>query len=541
MTNGAKVNLPVPLQIVAFRNSKELRQVAPLWKGKPTQLAGLFQAGQDRGFIMLDMSVENPWQVVFHEYGHQLMHGNVTDQVDPWFDEGFAEYFSSIEVDGKQARVGKIPEQTYQTLGHTGMMKAGDLIRVQQNSSAYNESGDHRTAFYATSSLLVHYIYDNQLIPKVGEYFGLVREGEKKPEDAFQQAFGMNTVQFDKVLRQYASSGRYKYYALPAPPGLASESFSSKPVQELDARVVMADIHLHSPDYQEKAKAEFEEILKEDPGNAGALRGLGYAYLEKRDLDHAREYFAKAVERDAKDPWVLYYSAMLFRQDNGEDFGERNAGAVIMQNRLEKAVELNPEFADAYSLLGFAFIMQGKQEEALKAMVKAVNLNPQNVGYRFNVANLYLQMRKFDRATAVLKALQTSSDPEVVSHAQYALQKVEEAKQAEAEVKAEPARARAFLPGQPSSSPQPVVVPAPPGSINFAKGKILGVDCSAKPAAVLQLLVGSKTWKLHVGDTGHVVVIGADEFSCSWANQRVAVNYRKTGEGTGEVVSVEIQ
>jgi Flp pilus assembly protein TadD len=327
-----------------------------------------------------------------------------------------------------------------------------------------------------------------------------------------------------------------------APPGLASESFSSKPVQELDARVVMADIHLHSPDYQEKAKTEFEEILKEDPGNAGTLRGLGYAYLRKQDFDHAREYFAKAVERDAKDPWVLYYSAMLFRQDNGEGFGERNAGAVIMQNWLEKAVELNPEFADAYSLLGFAFIMQGKQEEALKAMVKAVNLNPQNVGYRFNVANLYLQMRKFDRAMAVLKALQTSSDPEAVSHAQYALQAVGEAKQAEAEMKAEPARASAFLPeGQPSSSPQRVVVPAPPGSINFAKGKILGVDCSMKPAAVLQLLVGSKTWKLHVGDTGHVVVIGADEFSCSWANQRVAVNYRDTAEGTGEVVSVEIQ
>jgi len=199
-------------------------------------------------------------------------------------------------------------------------------------------------------------------------------------------------------------------------------------------------------DYQEKAKTEFEEILKQDPGNAGALRGLGYGYLRKQDFDHAREYFAKAVEPDAKDPWVLYYSAMLFRQDNGEGFGERNAGAVIMQNRLEKAVELNPEFADAYSLLGFAFIMQGKQEEARKAVVKAVNLNPQNVGYRFNVANLYLQMRNFDRATAVLKALQTSSDPEVVSHAQYTLQTVEAAKQAEAEMKAEPARASAFLP-----------------------------------------------------------------------------------------------
>jgi hypothetical protein len=35
-------NLPVPLQIVAFRNTKELRQFAPLWHGKPTEVTGYF-------------------------------------------------------------------------------------------------------------------------------------------------------------------------------------------------------------------------------------------------------------------------------------------------------------------------------------------------------------------------------------------------------------------------------------------------------------------------------------------------------------------
>src|SRR5436853_7274884 len=57
---NANVNIPIPLQIVAFRNTKEMRQFAPLWQGKPTQLAGLYQGGEDRSFIMLDMSVENP-------------------------------------------------------------------------------------------------------------------------------------------------------------------------------------------------------------------------------------------------------------------------------------------------------------------------------------------------------------------------------------------------------------------------------------------------------------------------------------------------
>src|SRR5262249_41723644 len=95
----AKVNLPVPLQIIALRNTKELRQFAPLWHGKPTEVAGLFQAGTDRSFIMLDMSVDDPWTVVFHEYAHQLLNGNITGQTQPWFDEGFAEYFSTIEVE----------------------------------------------------------------------------------------------------------------------------------------------------------------------------------------------------------------------------------------------------------------------------------------------------------------------------------------------------------------------------------------------------------------------------------------------------------
>src|SRR5450759_1429496 len=108
----------------------------------------------------VNMSVDNPWSVVFHEYAHQLMNGNLSVRTDPWFEEGFAEYFSSIEVDNKEARVGKIPEDTYRILQQNGMMRIAELFRVQQYSKTYNESGDHRSVFYAESSLLVHYLYD---------------------------------------------------------------------------------------------------------------------------------------------------------------------------------------------------------------------------------------------------------------------------------------------------------------------------------------------------------------------------------------------
>jgi hypothetical protein len=77
--------------------------------------------------------------------------------------------------------------------------------------------------------------------------------------------------------------------------------------------------------------------------------------------------------------------------------------------------------------------------------------------------------------------------------------------------------------------------------VRFLKGKITAVDCSSPPAAVLTIASGAKTWKLQVKDSGHVVLIGADNFSCAWKNQSVAVNYRATGEAHGDVVSVEVQ
>src|SRR5262249_39797244 len=92
------VNIAVPLQIIAFLSSKELRQYAPLYEGKPITLAGYFQGGEDRNFIALDLSAENNWGTVFHEYAHLLINGNLPP-TPLWFDEGFAEYCSSLKMD----------------------------------------------------------------------------------------------------------------------------------------------------------------------------------------------------------------------------------------------------------------------------------------------------------------------------------------------------------------------------------------------------------------------------------------------------------
>jgi tetratricopeptide (TPR) repeat protein len=538
MTN-ANVNIPVPLQIVAFRNSKELRQVSPLWNGKPVQLAGLFQGGKDRCFIMLDMSVDNPWNVVFHEYAHQLMNGTLTDEVDPWFEEGFAEYFSSIEVDSHQARVGKIPPLTYQILQHEGLMKITDLFRIQHNSSTYNESGDRRTVFYSESSMVVHYLYDRNLIPKLAQYFDLKLSKKVPVDEAIQQSFGMSVGDFEKEIRRYLASGEFRYYYMKTPAEIETKGYITKPLSSQNAAAVMADIHLHTRDYHEKAMAEFEEILKSDPDNAAACRGMGYAYMQKRDFEEAGDYFRRAAKLDSKDARVHYYSGLLSNM-KGSQAGESDFEFVTTE--LRTAIALDPDFADAHMQLAFAEARRGDVAGALVSARKAISLNPRNTGYYFNLADLYMQERNTEHAMAIFRALAKSNDQMVAMRASAAVGQIEQMeaamKQMNAQPSAEMTGGRDSAAADVPSTGRNMVVA---GAIKFLKGTIVAVDCSTPPAAVLTIAAGGKSWKMQVNDSHHVLVLGADAFSCDWSKQKVAMNYRETGETSGSVVSIEVQ
>lgn len=535
----SNVNLPIPLQIVAFRNTKEFRQVAPLWNGKPVQLAGLFQGGSDRCFIMLDMSTEDPWKVVFHEYAHQLMNGTLSTQLDPWFEEGFAEYFSSIEVDSHQARVGKIPDQTYEIVRQGGLMKMTDLFRVQHDSSTYNESNNRRTVFYAESSMVVHYIYDNNLMLKLATYFDARYNKNASVEDAIQQAFGMSAANFEKAIRGYIAAGQYKYWYMKTPPEIETQGYATRSLTSTDAAAAVADIHAHSRDYRDQAVGELEEVLKSDPNNAAACRGMGFVYLQHHDLDQAREYFQRAAKADPKDPRVHYYSGLLMNLHG--PMAQSDSSAVVEE--LKQAIALDPNFADAYIQLAYAQQRAGDSAAAMASAKKALELNPSNVGYYFTIADMYLHAGKIDDGLGLYRALTKSSDPAVAARASEGVSRIErmQAAMKEAATQAPVALVSSASAIAPQSDTGSTPVATPGSAVKFLKGTIVKVDCSNSPGATLTLTSAGKVWSMQVRDTHHVLVMGADAFSCEWSKQKAALNFRERGELSGTVVSIEIQ
>jgi hypothetical protein len=75
----------------------------------------------------------------------------------------------------------------------------------------------------------------------------------------------------------------------------------------------------------------------------------------------------------------------------------------------------------------------------------------------------------------------------------------------------------------------------------YLKGKLVTVDCSQSPSATLTIASGARTVKLRTDDFRSLLLIGAEQFSCEWRDRPVSVNYKAAGQGSGDLVSLEIR
>ena len=543
-----KINPTAPLSILAFKDHKGLSQVAPLWKGKPVELAGVYYGGEDRHFIALDLSAPSTYMVVFHEYAHMLLTTNYPP-AQVWFDEGFAEYFSTIDVSKKEVKVGLPPEYIGQQLAG-GLMPIEKLFSVTHTSKDYNE-GDHRSQFYAESWLVVHYLYDMKRINQLPQYFNLVLNQKKTVAEAIQEAWGMTPKQMDRELYDYLNSRKGIYFILKLPNVGEDVTYGMRKMKDYEADAAIADLHLHSRDYFDKAEGELEAVLAKSPDNADAYRGLGYWQLRKGDLDKAEEYFRKSAQLGSTDARVHFFVAeAMFRK------GERDPDALFqMSESLRLCLKYDPNFAEAYDLQGFVFSGMRDYPGAIESIKKAIQLDPRNEHYQLNLASLYMAQDKYDEAIAIYDKLKESSDEGTASIAagqaasarefkDKPLLRLSSRKQPEDqspqwqpkddsankdELKAMEDRQRGTDTEKPDTRP-----------MKYLSGKLVSVDCGQEPKAVLRVLQGQKTYRFTASSAAKVLVIGANEFSCLWKDRKVSVNYRESGPLQGDVVSVEV-
>jgi len=583
-----KVVMPVPLTIYALKDDKRFFQMAPLHNGQPISVPGFFLPAEDHQFIVLNMFEEEPWRAVAHDFAHLMLNYNYPP-TQGWFDEGFAEYFSSIKLDNKQVEMGSDPElasaysedllgnQTEartppksltELLSSWVWLSLPDLFTMKHDASKYQE-GTHRTLFYAQSWMTMHYLLNKDKLSETGTYFGLVQLQHMPVEEAIQQAYGMTPAQFDKTVKDYfhsltqlfqnqdaarqpgATPSAAGIYRSAVPLGPDDIAINAKPMTEADADAQLAEVMVRIPERREQGQREIDRILKLTDKNGQLIdnevahRALAWVHLDKKEFTEVAEELGNAAAIDPHDVWNRYYLALL-KYRTAQTNHEETSGLANMMIDLKATIDWYPDFAEAFNMLAMARIEGGGAASALDAMKQAIVLSPRNEQYALNMGKVQEASKKWTAAEETFERLKSSNNPQIAAAAKHELEELptfrkygvspsapkRSAQASPFDELEQEAQKRAQTPDPKIPDKRPTV---------FSKGILTSVDCSKAPAATLMVNTGTRSMKLHTGDYKALLVIGEDQFSCDWRNRKVAVNYKAAGPGDGDLVSLEVQ
>ncbi len=584
-----KVKFPVPVEVLALKNDKDYERVSPMPDNRPTEAPGFFLAGEDKHIIVLNLFAIDPWRAIAHPMAHMLLDGNYPP-TQPWFDEGFAEYFSSIRVDNKSVEIGSDPELTAKykedLLGNTREVRNAphsftellngpiwipmkDLLTMQPSATEFHE-GTHHTLFHAESWITMHYLISKDMLSNAGQYFQLVKVEHVPVEEAMQRAFGMNSEQFEKTLKTYFQSLSSLFLAMDqskvpeeqssgpqlfrsaAPFGPADVAMVVNKILDDDGRATIAEVMARQPEHAAQGLKDLQTLAQDPIDNEKAHRILGFVYMQKKDFKKSEEELGTAADENPKDMWVAYYRALeKFKLSQANAKPIEGALANVQQN-LRAVIDWYPDFAEAYHLLGLAELEGGGLNAALDSMHKAIALSPRREWYVMNLADIYISGKKWDNGQEILERLKTSSNAQIAGSAQKKLDELpflkkygiwpDQAPEAQNPKTVESASDNPGAADEDSGDDRPKLKERPLDKrpILYVKGKIVSVDCSRSPAAVVTVLSGKRTLKLRSENYKALVLVGADEFSCEWRNQAASVNYKANGTSGGDLVSLEV-
>jgi tetratricopeptide (TPR) repeat protein len=474
------------------------------------------------------------------------------------------------------------PQPLGEILDHASWMNLTDLLQSKNHVGSGEARPDQ--LFAAQSWILVHYLVSQNKLSETGTYFGLVELQNLPVAQAVEQAFGMPMAQLDSAVKNYfhalklapaspppsmppnkpAVPERLNESALPFSIDEVSTTANQVPLAE--ATALVDEMKLRIPERREQATQELEQLASDErTDTVVSHRALAWAHIQKGETKEAFEELNSAVQISSSDPWSRFGLA-LASYHSGEK-GAKIQGLANMMESLHIVIDRFPEFAEAYNMLGWARLVGGGANAAVESMKMAVQLSPRNEQYQLRFAEAYLAARKWDNATALLDRLAASQDVHVAASAKKDLHDLPYLKrfgippQEDSPPKQEASggaagktathdkikRETGDEPGSADENPEIQVteVPAAPRidkrPIKFLKAKLLSVDCSQAPSAILLVSKGAATLKLRTPDYKSLVVMGADKFSCEWTNRPVNVNYRADAKGGGDLVSVEVQ
>ena len=401
----------VPTNVVIFRNAASYRPFKPKRADGSVDdhIVGYFQAGDDANYITLSPADARAdgYGTIFHEYVHFLISENFDpDGVPPWLNEGLAEYFETLEVDGRSVLTGAAPA------GHLALLRRSQLIPLatvfETGSSELHKHGDEsRSLFYAESWAIV-----NNIIRTGGEsgLDGMIKllDGTRDAKKAARDALGGEEADLEKNLRDYLGRPIIPLRSANTFVGAAA-AMSARPLAEAEILAYQGDLLQHT-NREPEAASYLRKALELDPRLPFAHASLGVMLMhQQRYADARRHLEIAAADPNANAVVIFNYAYSLVRgaMDKNQEIAEfRPETAQQIERALRRSIALKPDFAESRRLLAFVEMISGGDLDEAAALAKsAADMKPPSDEPTLLLAQIYLRQEKYSDARSIAERL----------------------------------------------------------------------------------------------------------------------------------------
>lgn len=347
-----KVELPeLPIEVLLIGDEVQLTELAPEYNGQKVRVAGYYQRGQDRDFIVLSAnSSGNLTHVVYHELTHYFLSRSLESR-PTWLNEGLAEYFATASIDDENIYLGGLSPERMEILRTGRLIPLKDFFTVDDRSPYYNET-TKANAFYAQAWAFTHFMMHGPYKAEFKRYIEALTRSDARFEDFVTADLRKLDGDFDLYMKtRIRMVPREKFKA-----NGAGWTVKTPVITDADVELAIAEIFISGGDLA-SARRHLEKVagIDDEFPRASYYKGVLARMTGEGD---PKEFFIDALMDLNLGPRAAVHLVQL-----------RELGIPGARRALEQAAAGGTHMADVYWALSDIYLADArKADETVRLM-----------------------------------------------------------------------------------------------------------------------------------------------------------------------------
>ncbi|HVT48188.1 MAG TPA: tetratricopeptide repeat protein [Vicinamibacterales bacterium] len=373
-----------PTRLVVFSGDSEFKP----YRLNEASIA-YYGPGPDRDVIVMRSLHEDDEPVAVHEYAHLVLQ-QAGNRFPVWFNEGIAEFFSTMAPFGGAMSIGRVPRDRLLYLSSgTALIGLPRLLAVERDSPEYNTKS-HAGVFYSESWALVHMLLtDAHYRAASGQLIALMSTGTATAAD-IEHLYGKSLAAIAQDLVAYIHGGRYIYFSSPYREP-ATAQYSVRPATDFESGLATANLLAGLKQDEAAARAAFARLAADHPDDVSLVESEAVFELQHGHQDAARPLLRRAIALGSKSPRIYaQYAAMIGPND-----------PASAEPVLKTATSLAPDDLDLKLTYASVLMAVHKPADAIAVLQSFPRVAADRAYVYFNIAaNAQLMLGDLDDAKA---------------------------------------------------------------------------------------------------------------------------------------------